>query len=130
AVSAGTMASSMGKARLVPAARRKVRRLRDLFAMNMMSAPQTRLYRVLCLSHLEWNTLYNSSDDRRKRIVGSPRLANDFTNGRRIVVLKITADRVHQKLLGKGRNEVVGMRDQGLLQAGHAFEPGSIREHT
>src|SRR6186713_2656697 len=91
AVPAGIIASSSGSAIVTPAPRRKVRRDKCFFVMNMC-------FLLLGLRVLEWCALHDSHNDRRKAVIVFRRIAHDFADCRHIVVLDISTKGVSHQL--------------------------------
>src|SRR5438552_11408087 len=83
--SAGTIASYIGSASVVPRPRRIVRRGIAFLVIITALPPH---------SHLERNAAGDSSDDRRPAVVVGRRVPNDLPHHRPVVVLEPAAQRV------------------------------------
>src|SRR5882672_9964999 len=130
AVSAGTMASSSGRASVAPTPRRKVRRGRASLAMNIFllaGAPpplgsrrlrgpiaprrSARLMRLICRlhrlrpPHLKRKTLANSQHDRAHLVVARRGVAHDLPHGGHVVILDAPTERVGQQLFCQRTDE-------------------------
>src|SRR2546421_11418284 len=105
---AGIMASSSGRAKAVPAPRSTVRRERCVSVTSIIRLlPQW--FASFGLPHLKWHTLDNSSDEIGKAVPVFLGASHDFTNGRLISCVQLTAERIRHEPLDRGPREFFGM---------------------
>src|SRR5262245_52953967 len=100
AVSAGTMASSNGRATAVPIPRRNIRRDKAIFVMNMplLSTFHFSIFHLSRLTHLKRRTFDDRQNRRRPAIVVGCRRAHDGSDGWRVEVFHLTADGIGEQL--------------------------------
>jgi hypothetical protein len=91
AVAAGIIESSSGSAIVTPMPRRNVRRGSACFLMNVT---------VASLPPLKWHAVDHAEDEIGEPVPLPGGALHDPTDGRHIGVGRLTADAVHQQLLG------------------------------
>src|SRR6266446_4252997 len=136
---AGTMDSRNGNATATPAPRRKVRRDKCFFVMNIGAASLiivsscyliSFLFRVFRLFHLhlERSAFDDSENERRKLIVSAGGISKDRADNRHVVILDSTAEAVRQKHLGHGTYKLFRTLQNRLAKTHWALDPGSVKE--
>src|SRR5262245_58057138 len=117
AVIAGTIASRNGSASVAPMPRRKARRGNAILVITI-EAPSIRArWRH---SHLKRRARDDALNKRQEPVVRARRLTLDVADRRRVGGLNAAPQRIGQHLLGKGRQELIGMALEHVSQSSRA----------
>src|SRR5262245_58025902 len=119
AANAGVMASSMGRARVAPTPRTKVR-LGIAFLKTTIAG----------LPHLKWCAFDDSTTDCRPLGMMHASLARDLAKGRVVVLFQATTQRISQQPFGEGFNEHVLFLQQDIAQARRPVKRRAVEQGT
>src|SRR5262245_10827852 len=119
AVSAGVMASSMGRASVAPTPRRNVRRGIAYLKTTIANPP-----------HSKWCALDDAKNDRRPLLIVHGSLARDLAQGRVVVLFQPATQCIGQQPLGEVFNEHVLFLQQDIAQARRPDELGAVGQGT
>src|SRR5580698_3946864 len=124
---AGTMESSSGSPRVIPAPRKKVRRATCLLEINICVASLiTRSGFDFSGSHLERGALNNPHEDRQEPVVIFVRVAYNRPDHRHILILDSPPEAEGHQLLSDGADELRRIMQQGPPQLHRTVHLGAI----
>src|SRR5215471_8293165 len=127
AVIAGIIDCRKGKASVVLAPCRNVRREICLLLMNIFKS-SIEFSCCLRFPRLEWRALHDVHDDRRQLVIVPGRVVHDAPHDRHVVILQTASQSISHHFFRNGSGELFRMLHQCLAQRDRAFNFRAVRQ--